>query len=63
MSETSALILQIFVISIVILFFSYLIGKHIYRKAKGLPTGDCAYCHKGTKRMLKEYRKLYSNNK
>ena len=60
MSELGALILQIVVISIVVLFFVGLICSHIYKKAKGLPTGDCVYCHKGASRLLKEYRKTYS---
>ena len=38
-----------------------LLGRYIYKRAKGLPTGDCAYCHKGVNKMLKEYHKLYSN--
>ncbi|MCR5184815.1 MAG: hypothetical protein K6C32_01880 [Bacilli bacterium] len=62
MGETGALILQVVVISLTVLFFLFLIGNHYYRKSKGLPTGDCACCHKGTKKMLKEYRKLYSKN-
>ena len=60
MSELGALILQIAVISLVILFFVGLISSYIYKKAKGLPTGECAYCHKGATRLLKEYHKMYS---
>lgn len=55
MNETQALILEIVVIAAVILFFAALIGRYIYKKAKGLPTGECAMCHKSKKRLLKEY--------
>ena len=33
---------------------------YLKRKIKHEPTGDCAYCHKGTKKMLKDYHKMYS---
>lgn len=61
MSELGALILQIVVISIVVLFFIGLISSYIYKKIKGLPTRECAYCHKGASKLLKEYRKMYSS--
>lgn len=60
MSELGALILEIVVITLVVFFFLFLIGRYIYRKIKGLPTGDCACCHKGSKKLLKEYHKAYS---
>ena len=60
MSDLGALIIQIVVIATVVLFFIGLISSYIYKKAKGLPTGECAYCHKGASRLLKEYHKMYS---
>ena len=60
MSELGALILQTVVISAVVLFFIGLISVYIYKKVKGLPTGDCACCHKKTSQLLKEYHKKYS---
>lgn len=63
MNEVQILILEIVVITSVIAFFMALIGRYIYRKVKGLPTGDCAYCHKGTKKLLKEYHKCYCDKK
>ena len=60
MSELGALILQIVVIVSVVLFFIGLISSYIYKSVKGLPTGECAYCHKGASRLLKEYHKMYS---
>ena len=59
MSEIGALILQIVVIISVALFFIGLLSSYIYKKIKGLPTGECAYCHKGASRMLKDYHKMY----
>lgn len=63
MNEIQVLILEISVITLVVSFFAFLIGRYIYRKVKGLPTGECAYCHKGTKQMLKEYHKCYCSCK
>ena len=60
MSETAALILEIVVITVVIGFFAWLIGRYTYRKIKHLPTGECACCHKGSKKLLKQYHKTYS---
>ena len=63
MNEVQILILEIVVITIVILFFAALIGRYLYRKVKGLPTGDCAYCHKSAKKLLKEYHKCCCDKK
>ena len=57
MSEMQILILEIIVILLVVSFFLFLIGRYIYKKVKGLPTGECACCHKSTKQLLKEYHK------
>ena len=51
--------LEILVIIAVITFFMVLIGRYIYKKKNNLPTGDCAYCHKGSKEMIKEYHRYY----
>ena len=50
---------EVLTILLVILFFALLISRFIYRKAKGLPTGECECCHKGSKKMLDEYHKMY----
>ena len=63
MNEVQILFLEITVITIVILFFAFLIGRYIYRKIKGLPTGECACCHKSKKQLLKEYHKCCCNKK
>ena len=56
MKETLLIILTIFMVS---LFFGAIIGFYIYKKVHHLPTGDCAYCHANTKKMLKKYHKMY----
>ena len=61
MSEAGILALEIIVISLVSIFFIFLISRYIYRKVKGLPTGECACCHKSTKKLLKEYHKCCCN--
>lgn len=38
-------------------FFSWL-----YRKIKGLPTGDCAMCSGNAKRLIKKYKKYCKQN-
>ena len=50
---------EVLTILLVILFFALLISRFIYRKVKGLPTGECECCHKGSKKMLDEYHKMY----
>ncbi len=51
--------LEILVIVAVIVFFGALIGVYAYKKAHHIPTGDCAYCHAKSQKLLKEYRKKY----
>lgn len=50
-------LLAIIVITLSVLFIGFLLGRYIYKRAHHLPTGDCAYCHKSTKKLIKEYRK------
>ena len=63
MSEAGILALEIIVISLVAIFFIFLISRYIYKKVKGLPTGECACCHKSTKKLLKEYHKYCAYKK
>ena len=53
--------LEVLVLVAIIVFLAALIGVYAYKKAHHLPTGDCACCHKGKKKLLKEYHKMYSN--
>ena len=50
-----AIIVVISLISIVLA----VLAVYIKRRIKGEPTGECACCHKGTKKMLKKYHKMY----
>jgi len=55
--------IEVLVILAVVAFLSTLIGIHAYKKAHHIPTGDCACCHKSTKKMIKEYHKCYCEDK
>ena len=59
MNETSVVILEVIVILATVIFLLTIIGNYIRKKIKGLPTGECACCHKSTKKMVSEYHKLY----
>lgn len=63
MSETAIIVLEVVVISLTVIFLLTIIGNYIKKKIKGLPTGECACCHKSTKKMLKEYHKCCCNKK
>ena len=52
--------LEIIAILAIVAFLATIIGIYVYKKTHHLPTGECAYCHKGTSRLLKEYHKMYS---
>ena len=56
MNETLLIILVVIAVTA---FFASIIGVYAYKKAHHIPTGECAYCHKGTKKTLKEYHKMY----
>lgn len=47
--------IEILVLTVVALFLLTLLARYIYKKKHHLPTGDCAYCHKDKKELLKEY--------
>ena len=55
------ILLIILTISLVVLFFGAIIGAHIYKKIHHLPTGECACCHAKSKKVLKQYHKMYAN--
>lgn len=56
-TNPNTLWIEILVVALTVAFLATIIGVYIYRKAKGLPTGECACCHKGTKKLLNEYHK------
>ena len=51
--------IEILVLVLAVGFVAAMIGVHFYRKAHHLPTGDCAMCHGGKSRLLKDYEKKY----
>ena len=52
-------ILTIVVISLIVAFFGFLIGRYIYKKAHHLPTGECASCASKKNNWVKQYHKKY----
>ena len=60
--------IEIIVIILCILIVGGVIGRYIYRKAKKLPTGECACCSKTKKKSnitemyYKSYPKNYGNS-
>ena len=64
MSETAlSILLAVLCITFSVGLIGFLIASYIYKRKHNIPTGDCAYCHKGTKKMLDEYHKCYCQNK
>ena len=55
--ETVSVILAIICILFSVSLIGFLVGRFVYRRRHGLPTGDCECCHIKTKKMLKKYRK------
>lgn len=51
--------LEILVILLVTSFFAALISVYTYKKIHHIPTGDCASCASNSKKLLKEYHKMY----
>jgi len=56
--------IEILVIVVVLGFLLFLLGRYIYRKRKGLPTGECACCASSKKgnNLVKQYNKKYNKN-
>ena len=48
--------IEILVLVAIISFIAAIIGTYIYKKKHHLPVGECACCHKSTKKLLKEYK-------
>ena len=61
--NANTLWIEIIVLVAIVGFLTTLIGIYAYKKAHHLPTGECACCHKSTKKMLKEYHKFCSCKK
>ena len=53
----STIWIEILILVAAISFVALILGRFIYRRIHHLPTGECECCHKGTKKLLKEYHK------
>ena len=51
--------IEIIIVVLTISFLLFIIGRHFYRKKKGLPTGECACCQNKGKTLVKNYHKKY----
>lgn len=54
--------LEILVLVLVAVFLLGMLGIYVYKKSKGLPTGDCACCSHSKSKLVKQYHKYYSKN-
>lgn len=51
--------IDIIVIILAVVFVGVVIGVYIYRKAKHMPTGECACCKNKGNNLTKMYHKKY----
>lgn len=51
--------IEIIVLMVVLGFFGFLIGRYIYKKRHGIPTGECACCANKKNALVKNYHKKY----
>ena len=58
-SNPNTLWIEILVVVLTLSFLLFLLGRYIYKKKKGLPTGECACCAKKGKNLLNQYHKCY----
>lgn len=54
--------LEILVLAFVAVFLLGMLGIYVYKKSKGLPTGDCACCSHSKSNLVKKYHKFYSKH-
>ena len=57
-SNPSTLWIEILVVVLTLSFLLFLLGRYIYKKKKGLPTGECACCANKGKNLVKMYHQL-----
>ncbi len=52
--------IEVTTIILVSTFVAIIIGKYIYKKVKGIPSGGCSECHSLTgNKLVKQYHKAY----
>lgn len=49
--------IEIIVVIAAILIVGGVIGSYVYKRIKGLPTGECACCQKKMKKAIKRMKK------
>ena len=49
--------IEILVVVLTLAFLLLLLGRYIYKKKHGLPTGECACCGNKGKKLVKQYHK------
>ena len=59
-TNPNTLWIEILVVVITLSFLLFLLGRYLYKKKKGLPTGECACCASKGKSLVKSYHKTYS---
>ena len=59
--DPSTIWIEVLVLIAAISFVMLILGRYIYKKVHHMPTGECAYCHSKSKKMLKQYHKMYAN--
>ena len=58
----STLWLEILVLVLVAVFLLGMLGIYVYKKSKGLPTGECSCCSYNKSNLVKKYHKAYHKN-
>ena len=58
MSGTAvSILLAVICILFSVSLIGLLVGRYVYKRMHGLPTGDCSCCHINTKKILTKYHK------
>lgn len=55
--------LEIIVIICAVSIVLGVVINYIYKRIKNIPTGDCCECKKRGKNLVKQYHKMYKNDK
>lgn len=61
-TNPNTLWIEIIVVIAVTTFLGALFGRYLYRKKRGLPTGECACCSHSKSNLVEKYHKYYSKN-
>lgn len=61
-TNPNTLWIEIIVVIAVTIFLGALFGRYLYRKKRGLPTGECACCSHSKSNLVEKYHKYHSKN-